>query len=186
MSKKRVSEGDFLAFVLDVAARYRWRAWHVPMPVRPIGEGRFVPEPRAKGLPDLVLVHERHPRLIFAELKAAGKKPDEAQAEFLRLAGAIADPRVGAYLWEQGRDEDELTAILSGKRPLGPPHSIFEIANELIANVTSGEFGKAFKSVRVTDSTDDEEAPNWIVVVARGEHAEIINRHYLEEVTDAV
>lgn len=119
-------EAAFLGYVLDVATRFGWRGWHVPMPVRPIPGGKMVPEKRARGLCDLILIHADPPRLILAELKRAGGGDlDDAQAEFLRLAREVALASVddgpghaytvGVYLWEAQRDEDALETILRSK-----------------------------------------------------------------------
>lgn len=86
-----MKEREFLGWILDVAARTGWRAWHVPMPVQPVAGGRFVPSPRGKGLPDLILLHDDPPRLVFAEVKGDGGKLSEEQVEFLRLARGVAD-----------------------------------------------------------------------------------------------
>lgn len=86
-----MKEREFIGWILDLAARGGWRVWHVPYPVRPVGNGRFVPEPRAKGLPDLIMLHDDPPRLVFAEVKGPGGKLSEEQVEFLRLARGVAD-----------------------------------------------------------------------------------------------
>lgn len=77
--------------MLDLAALFSWRVWHVPAPMRAVGGTKFVPEPRAAGLPDLILLHEDPPRLIFAELKGQGTTHPvtDEQREFLRLANLI-------------------------------------------------------------------------------------------------
>lgn len=85
-----MNENEFLGWILDVAARGGWRAWHVPMPVRPIPGGKFVAERRAKGLPDLLLLHDDPPRLIFAEVKGPDGKLSDEQREFLQLASGVS------------------------------------------------------------------------------------------------
>lgn len=119
-----MKEKEFQGWVLDVAARLGWRAWHVPMPVRPVGGGNFVPETRAKGLPDLILLHDDPPRLIFAEVKGSMGRLSPEQREFLELADYVASSvddlggrskRVlGAYSWRPGQ-ERMIEAILRGK-----------------------------------------------------------------------
>lgn len=62
---------------------------------------------------------------------------------------------------------------------------IFEVADELIRNVTAGKFGKAFKSVRLTDVEDaDKETPTALVIVAVGDHAALLSRAYTAATAD--
>lgn len=134
-----MNEREFLGWILDLARRGGWRVYHVPYPVRPIGGGQFVPEPRAKGLPDLILLHDSPPRLIFAEVKGPGGKLSAEQVEFLRLARGVADAfrgllrtaadviavtnerpdpetaaAIGVYSWRPGV-EPLIEAVLLGK-----------------------------------------------------------------------
>lgn len=131
-----MKEKDFQGWVLDVAARFGWYAWHVPTPMRPIGQNKFVPDSRGRGLPDLILLHDDPPRLIFAELKGDDGVLSEDQREFLRLARAVArsatalsvisppDPGlgldlarhspVGVFVWRPG-NEELIEATLRGR-----------------------------------------------------------------------
>lgn len=83
-------EKDFLGWVLDVAARFSWRAYHVPAPMRAVGGGKFVGAREAAGLCDLLLLHADPPRLILAEVKGDGGSLSAAQKEFLTLARDVA------------------------------------------------------------------------------------------------
>lgn len=74
-----------------MAERYGWLVKHVPYPVRPVGGGKMVPEPRAAGLPDLILVHRDPPRLVFMEVKGDGGRLSDQQQEFLQAARTVAD-----------------------------------------------------------------------------------------------
>lgn len=74
-----------------MAALYGWRVWHAPTPMRPVGQNRFVPDRRGRGLPDLILMHPDPPRLIFAEVKSETGKVGESQHEFLNLARGVQD-----------------------------------------------------------------------------------------------
>ena len=68
----------------------------------------------------------------------------------------------------------------------GVTRPVWEIADELVQNVTDGEFGKAFKSVRFTDVDDPaDESPGVVVIVAVGETAVRINQAYTEAVDDS-
>lgn len=124
-----MKENAFQGWVIDVAERNGWRVWHVPMPVRPIGNNRFVPDSRGAGLPDLILLHPDPPRLIFAELKGDGGKLSDRQREFLRLARAVAEiafsqetqplrhvlrAPIGVYSWRPGL-EPHIETILRSK-----------------------------------------------------------------------
>jgi hypothetical protein len=87
----------------------------------------MVPDKRGAGLPDLILMHDDPPRLIFAELKGDGDYDlTPEQREFLRLARRVAaatrqefsapmfrEP-VGAYSWRPGQ-ESIIEAILRSK-----------------------------------------------------------------------
>jgi len=124
-----VRERDFQAWVIEVAERMGWHVWHVGMPARQIGKGKLVPEPRGRGLPDLIMLHDDPPRLIFAEVKNETGKLSDEQKEFLRLARAVADEArqhesttwqipaacpVGVYSWYPG-SEPLIEATLRGK-----------------------------------------------------------------------
>lgn len=125
-----MKEKDFQGWVVDVAQRFGWRVWHVPTPMRPIGQNKFVPDPRGRGLADLIMLHDDPPRLIFAELKGDGGVLSEEQREFLRLARQVATGTVtfdgyrdgipdmqrpvGVYIWRPG-NEELIEATLRGK-----------------------------------------------------------------------
>ena len=130
-----MKESAFQGWVVEVAQRFGWRIWHVPMPVRPIPGGKFVPDRRGRGLPDLIMLHDDPPRLVFAELKGDGKHPlSDDQREFLRLAKNIVrvwdihranaenaagvvlpdDRLVGVYSWRPGQ-EAIVEAVLRSK-----------------------------------------------------------------------
>lgn len=95
-------EREFQGWVLDVAKRGGWRVWHSPMPVRPIGGNKFIPDPRGKGLPDLWLIHGSPPRFYMAEIKSESGTVSEAQDEFLALVRAVADETDGIYYDDAG------------------------------------------------------------------------------------
>jgi len=121
-----VNEADFQGWVTDVATLHKWRWWHVGAPMRAVGGGKFVPDSRAAGLPDLVLLHDDPPRLIFAELKGdSGHPVSDEQREFLRLASVVGQaaledeggvgPRyVAGYVWTPA-DRDAIERILKSK-----------------------------------------------------------------------
>jgi hypothetical protein len=75
-----------------MAHRYGWLCWHVPAPMRwnPTKKA-WVPAKEGAGLPDLILLHDDPPRLVFLELKAAGGKLSDRQKEFLQAAKTVAD-----------------------------------------------------------------------------------------------
>ena len=78
----KISEAELQKAVIAAARAQGWRVAHFrPAQVRP---GRYVTPVDADGagFPDLVLV--RGERLIFAELKAAGRKPTPEQEAWLQ------------------------------------------------------------------------------------------------------
>lgn len=118
-----MNEKHFQKWVVDTAKGYGWRCWHTPTPMRPISGGKFVPDSRGRGLPDLLMIHDDPPRLIFAELKGDGRHPlSPDQLVFLRLAKGVAQAcedvdgyrLIGVYSWRPG-SEDLVEAILRGK-----------------------------------------------------------------------
>ena len=120
-----MKEREFQAWIIDVAQRNSWRVWHTPTPMRPTKGGKFVPDRRGAGLPDLILIHRDPPRLIFAEVKV-DTPLSAGQVEFLQLAKAVAEscrnedwgidyPRlIGVYTWRHG-NEEMIEAILKGQ-----------------------------------------------------------------------
>lgn len=84
-------EREFSKWVTDTAVRLGWRWWHSPTPMRPIGNKKFVPDPKGRGLPDLFLLHDDPPRLILAELKTETGDLSDEQREFLGLARDVAN-----------------------------------------------------------------------------------------------
>ena len=89
--------------------------------------GQFVGAREAAGLPDLIMLHDDPPRLIFAEVKGEKGKLSDAQQEFLRMARDVAETSaffdgevssgvraVGVFVWRAG-DETTIEAILRSK-----------------------------------------------------------------------
>lgn len=125
-----MNEGDFQRWVIDVARRCGWKVWHVPAPMRwSPKRKKFVGAKEAAGLPDLILIHEDPPRLVFAELKGDSKLSD-SQIAFLgavrkvSVASVIArvtdageatfspsEHPIAAYVWRPGMEE-EVEAVL--------------------------------------------------------------------------
>jgi len=97
-----MKEAEFQRWVMEVAQRFHWQVWHVPAPMRATKSG-FVGAKEAAGLPDLVMIHDDPPTLIFAEVKGSGGKLSPKQQTFLQLARDV--PGVGAYLFEPGLEE---------------------------------------------------------------------------------
>lgn len=95
-----VSENALQGFVREVALLRGWRYYHTRDSRGSDG-----------GFPDTVLA--RRPRLIFAELKTAGKNPTPAQAAWLgELEGiATSRPALEVYVWRPA-DLDEIQRIL--------------------------------------------------------------------------
>jgi hypothetical protein len=104
-------EREFESWIIECGQRFGWRTWHVPAPMRPIGGKKFVPETRAKGLPDLFMLHEDPPRLIIAEVKGISGTLSPEQREFLRLAQGVAEDipiefrPIGVYVFKPGMEK---------------------------------------------------------------------------------
>lgn len=118
-----MKEREFQAWIMKTAKALGWRVWHTPAPMRPLPGGKFVPDKRGAGLPDLIMIHADPPRLIFAEVKVDAPLSDK-QIEFLTLARDVADliradydtPHtrvVSVYTWRHG-NEEMIEAILRG------------------------------------------------------------------------
>lgn len=98
-----MKESEFQAWVIDVATIHGWRHWHVPVPMRPIGDGKFVPDKRGKGLPDLILMRDDPPQIIFAEVKNETGTVSPEQQEFLTLARAVSLAHIEQVVAKQGQ-----------------------------------------------------------------------------------
>jgi hypothetical protein len=97
-----VKEQDFLRQVRELAKTLGWRIYHHPYSLG-----------ADPGFPDLVLVHPKKRRLVFAELKGPrGKISDSQWAWIEDLAAAGAE----VYVWFPS-DWDEVVEVLEGKRP---------------------------------------------------------------------
>lgn len=103
-----MKETDFQRRVLDIAARFGWKTWHVPAPMRATTKGGWVGAKEAAGLCDLIMIHHDPPLMILAELKGDGGKLSDKQVEFLAAARTVAErtndeigkqPYVGVYAW---------------------------------------------------------------------------------------
>lgn len=92
-----VSERDIDRTVGELADRFGWRAFHCGYPVRPIGRGEFVPEPRAKGFPDWLLL--RGARMVVIECKAKGRRPRPEQEAWLDAFEEFAQRVARAQPW---------------------------------------------------------------------------------------
>lgn len=83
------SEAQFQKWIVDTAEGFGWRVWHVPTPMRPIGNNRFVPDPRGRGLLDLLMLHDKAARMILAEVKREDGKTSVEQDEMIRLTRKV-------------------------------------------------------------------------------------------------
>jgi VRR-NUC domain len=87
-----VKESDFQARIIAIAERFGWQVWHVPAPM--VWDARtkaFRPAKGGAGLPDLIMLHDDPPRLVFMEVKAKGGKLSDRQRDFLQAAKLVAD-----------------------------------------------------------------------------------------------
>lgn len=103
MGAKQQTEKRFMQVVIDFARLHRWEVFHV-----------FDSRRSAAGFPDCVFV--RNGRLVFAELKLSGRKPEAAQVLWLGLLGAVAMKSAGAvevFLWTPA-DWKSIELVLGG------------------------------------------------------------------------
>lgn len=107
-------EADFQAWVVRVFQANGWTVKHVPVPMKAVGGGRFVRDTRGAGLPDLLLVHDDPPRVVWAECKAADGRMSDPQLEMMRLLRCVSDrvrdrfapdaSPVGAFVFAPGNE----------------------------------------------------------------------------------
>ena len=128
-----MKESAFQSWIVEVAKLHGWSCWHVPTPMKPIGNNRFVPDARGRGLPDLILLREDPPQVIFAEIKNETGTVAPEQHEFLRLIRNVGEdvkrgmefledtqapwdgpPPVQAFLWRPAH-RDLIEAVLSAR-----------------------------------------------------------------------
>lgn len=92
-----LTEDQWLRTVLDLAAAYGWRTYHVDNSARKVtrrsGSWAWVRNVnvQGKGFPDLVLVRAKDGRLIFAELKTNTGHVDHEQRQWLNDLEAVHD-----------------------------------------------------------------------------------------------
>ena len=90
--KTTPTEAQFQKAVIDLAERHGWLVFHAPD-----GEHMKRLNPTGAGFPDLVMGHRERELLVCAELKVEGRKPTEAQDEWLHTleAGGAKTPTSG-------------------------------------------------------------------------------------------
>lgn len=95
-----LSEDDFLAQILDLAALCNWETFHV-RPARTAHGWRTATQgTMAKGWPDLVLLRTRDLRLLFVELKRDGGKTTPDQNRVLdALVEVTCEPDQLVRVW---------------------------------------------------------------------------------------
>src|SRR5213083_967778 len=98
-----MKEREFQRYVTDLARLHGWHVWHVPAPMRATKQGTWVGAKEAAGLPDLVMLHNDPPRLIFAEIKGPDGRLTDIQRTFLRLARQV--PGVEAHVFQPGLED---------------------------------------------------------------------------------
>lgn len=119
------AEAKFQQWVVDVFTAHGWTVKHAPVPMRAIGGGRFKPDPRGRGLPDLLLLHDDPPRAYWAECKASDGEMSDEQTRVLKMLRAVADSvreavapapsPLGAFVFAPG-SEALIEALARGAR----------------------------------------------------------------------
>ena len=98
-----MKESDFQARITATAKQFGWKVWHVPVPMVWDAKSKaFRPSKGGAGLPDLILLHDDPPRLVFLELKREGGKLSDKQREFLQAAKLVAERahQHGSEMWQ--------------------------------------------------------------------------------------
>ncbi len=104
MKLPRITEDEFLAQVLEYAAKMGWLRAHF-RPAKTAHGWRTPCQAEAKGFPDLVLVRER---VVYAETKSeTGKLTPEQTLWIEKLAAAGQE----VYVWRP-KDWDEVLTVL--------------------------------------------------------------------------
>lgn len=101
-----MTEREFQRDVIRYAREKGWRVAHFGNSVKYVKRGReyrVIPDPDARGFPDLTMAREG--RLVFAELKGSEGRLTETQKEWLEALKAV--PELEVYVWKP----DALTEI---------------------------------------------------------------------------
>jgi hypothetical protein len=106
-----MTESDFQRQVTDLAELLGWSWAHFRPAQTARGWRTPVSGPLGKGWPDLTLVRIRDRRLIFAELKRDGGKPNADQAAVLAVLGELAGSRVEVLVWRPA-DFEQIAEVL--------------------------------------------------------------------------
>lgn len=113
------SERDFTRWVLKEARSRGWLAAHLGNVQIRRGHGGIpvpVPDPDAKGFPDLVLVHDQL-GVVWAELKMPdrGGRPGALRPEQIVWLRALRATGETVYVWGPS-DQNEIADVLDGER----------------------------------------------------------------------
>jgi VRR-NUC domain len=116
MTRLKVTELDFRRQVIGIAEILGWE--HVGFRAAQTVHGWRTPVTGTlgKGWPDLTLVRRRDRRLIFAELKARGRKTSPDQDRVLDVLrsleyDAAPAPRIEVFVWQEG-DIEAIAQVL--------------------------------------------------------------------------
>jgi hypothetical protein len=116
VTKLKVTELDFRRQVIKLAEILGYE--HVGFRAAQTVHGWRTPVTGTlgKGWPDLTLVRVRDRRLIFAELKARGKKPSLDQLRVLDVLRSLEQdaapaPRIEVFIWQEG-DIEAIAQVL--------------------------------------------------------------------------
>lgn len=113
-----MTEQELQEVVLETAALLGWRCFHArPAQTakgwRTAGEGNG-----AKGFPDIVMLHRRHRRVLFIELKAEKGRLSDDQAAWLTDLILCTGTSVGVHVWRPKDWVDgEIERVLRGLKP---------------------------------------------------------------------
>lgn len=111
MVDPRMTEGDLLKAVIDLAHVFGWLVAHFRPAMNARGQWMTAVQGDGAGFPDLVLV--RPPNIIFAELKGPKGRTTEAQRKWLQILeqASKASAYVRTYEWKPA-DWDRIVEVL--------------------------------------------------------------------------
>lgn len=95
---KNMTEAELVDNIISLAQRLDWLVAHFRPAMLADGRYRTAVQGDGKGFPDLVLVRDSSPRLLFAECKSETGKLTKEQEEWLRRL-RLAHYKAAVWVW---------------------------------------------------------------------------------------